>query len=144
MKYLIDTNICIYIMNHHPPEVLQKFKSVGVGEMGISSITVSELHYGACKSIHIKENIHRLDEFLCPFEIIPYDEDASKCYGKIRSQLEKKGKVIGPLDMLIAAHALSKKLILISNNIKEFNRIKSLNVQNWVNKTNTEPAAYPP
>jgi len=134
MKYLIDTNICIYIMNHHPPEVLQKFKSVGVGEVGISSVTVSELHYGACKSIHIKKNIQRLDEFLCPFEILAYDEDALKSYGKIRSQLERKGEVIGPLDMLIAAHALSKKLILITNNIKEFNRIKSLNIQDWVAK----------
>ncbi len=132
MKYLIDTNICIYIMNIHPPEVLQKFKSIGVGEVGISSITVSELHYGACKSIHIKKNIQRLDEFLSPFEILSYDDNASRCYGKIRSQLEKKGNIIGPLDMLIAAHALSNKLILISNNIKEFNRIKTLQVENWV------------
>lgn len=134
MKYLIDTNICIYIMNTHPPEVLQKFKSIGVGEVGISSITVSELHYGASKSIHIKKNIQRLDEFLSPFEILSYDDNASRCYGKIRSKLEKKGKIIGPLDMLIAAHALSKKLILISNNIKEFNRIRSLQVENWVEK----------
>ncbi|MEA3386054.1 MAG: type II toxin-antitoxin system VapC family toxin [Thermodesulfobacteriota bacterium] len=132
MNYLIDTNICIYIMNNHPPEVLQKFKRIGVGEVGISSITVSELHYGACKSSYIKRNIQRLDEFLNPFEILSYDDNASRYYGQIRSQLEKKGKIIGPLDMLIAAHALSNKLILITNNIKEFSRIKVLQVENWV------------
>lgn len=138
MKFLIDTNICIYIMNNHPPEVLQKFKSIGVGKVGISSITVSELHYGACKSSHIKKNIKRLDEFLSPFEILSYDENASRYYGKIRSQLEKQGNIIGPLDMLIAAHALSNNLILITNNVKEFMRIKSLRVENWVEKQDTE------
>ena len=138
MKFLIDTNICIYIMNNHPPEVLQKFKSTGVGKVGISSITVSELHYDACKSNHIKKNINRLDEFLSPFEILSYDENASRYYGKIRSQLEKQGNIIGPLDVLIAAHALSNNLILITNNVKEFMRIKSLQVENWVEKQGTE------
>lgn len=138
MKFLIDTNICIYIMNNHPPEVLPKFKSIGVGKVGISSITVSELHYGACKSNHIKKNIKRLDEFLSPFEILSYDENASKYYGKIRSQLEKQGNIIGPLDMLIAAHALSNNLILITNNVKEFMQIKFLRVENWVEKQDTE------
>ena len=138
MKFLIDTNICIYIMNYHPPEVLQKFKSIGVGKVGISSITVSELHYGACKSSYIKKNIKRLNEFLSPFEILSYDENASRYYGKIRSQLEKQGNIIGPLDMLIAAHALSNNLILITNNVKEFIRIKSLQVENWVKKQGAE------
>ena len=138
MKFLIDTNICIYIMNNHPPEVLPKFKSIGVGKVGISSITVSELHYGACKSNHIKKNIKRLDEFLSPFEILSYDENVSKYYGKIRSQLEKQGNIIGPLDMLIAAHALSNNLILITNNVKEFMQIKFLRVENWVEKQDTE------
>ena len=138
MKFLIDTNICIYIMNNHPPEVLPKFKSIGIGKVGISSITVSELHYGACKSNHIKKNIKRLDEFLSPFEILSYDENASKYYGKIRSQLKKQGNIIGPLDMLIAAHALSNNLILITNNVKEFIRIKFLRVENWVEKQDTE------
>ena len=78
MIYLIDTNICIYIMNNHPPEVLQKFKNIGVGKIGISSITISELHYGVCKSNHIKKNIKRLDEFLSPFDVLSYDENASR------------------------------------------------------------------
>lgn len=132
MKYLIDTNICIYIMNNHPPEVLNRFKRVGVGDVGISSITVSELYYGACKSTKIRQSIKRLEEFLYPFEILTYDENASREYGKIRSHLEKKGQVIGPLDMLIAAHALSNNLIVITNNSKEFKRIDSLQVENWV------------
>lgn len=129
--FLIDTNICIYIMNDHPPQVIQKFREIGVGNVCISSITVSELQYGVCKSKQIKKNIKRLDEFLAPFEIISYDESASIYYGKIRSHLENKGNVIGSLDMLIAAHALSEKLTLITNNEEEFKRIKSLKVENW-------------
>ena len=132
MKFLIDTNICIYIMNNHPPEVIKKFRKIGVGNICISSITVSELQYGACKSKQIKKNIKRLNEFLSPFKIISYDESASECYGEIRSRLEKQGKVIGPLDMLIAAQALSKNLTLITNNEKEFKRVKSLKVKNWI------------
>lgn len=134
MKYLIDTNICIYLMNQYPPEVLEKFRKIGVGGIAISSVTVSELYYGAQKSGKIKQNIRRIEEFLYPFDVLPYDESASKEYGKIRAYLEKKGQVIGPLDMLIAAHALSQSLILITNNIKEFRRIKSLMVENWVAK----------
>ena len=134
MMFLIDTNICIYIMNDHPLEVIQKFRDIGVGNICISSITVSELQYGVCKSKQIKKNSKRLYEFLSPFEIISYDESAANCYGKIRSQLEKQGNIIGPLDMLIAAHALSENLTLITNNQKEFKRVKSLVVENWVTK----------
>ncbi len=134
MMFLIDTNICIYIMNDHPPQVIQKFREIGVGNICISSITVSELQYGACKSKHIKKNMKRLDEFLSPFEIISYDESASRYYGKIRSHLEKQGNVIGPLDMLIAAHALSENLTVITNNEKEFKRVNALKVENWVTK----------
>ncbi len=132
MIYLIDTNICIYIMNNHPPEVIEKFKKIGIGEVGVSSITVSELYYGVCKSSQIKKNSQRVNEFLQPFTILPYDEKASINYGHIRYELEKTGKLIGPLDMLIAAHALSNDLILITNNMKEFKKIKSLRLENWV------------
>ena len=119
-------------MNQRPPEVIQKFKNTKVGEIGISTITVSELSYGVAKSKFQQQNTKRLEEFLVPFEILPYDEKASKHYGLIRSQLEAQGNVIGPLDMLIAAHALSEKLVLVTNNEKEFNRIKTLKVENWV------------
>jgi len=128
---LIDTNICIYIMNKRPPDVIRRFKNTDVGMVGISTITVSELHYGALKSKYKKQNLKRLEEFLTPFEILPYDETASKYYGEIRSKLEMQGQLIGPLDLLIAAHALSKDLVLVTNNEKEFKRIKSLKVENW-------------
>jgi tRNA(fMet)-specific endonuclease VapC len=120
-------------MNNHPPELIEKFRETGVGNIYISSITVSELQYGAYKGKQVKKNLKRLDEFLRPFEILAYDEAASGCYGKIRADLENQGNVIGPLDMLIAAHALSKNLTLITNNEKEFNRVKSLKVKNWIN-----------
>jgi len=132
MNFLIDTNICIYIMNERPPEVIQKFKNTKIGQIGISTITVSELNYGVSKSKYQKQNNKRLEEFLAPFDIFPYDENASKFYGKIRTQLENDGNIIGPFDMLIAAHALSKDIVLVTNNEKEFKRIKSLKVENWV------------
>ena len=118
-------------MNKKPLEVIEKIKNTEISQIGISTITVSELKYGVAKSKYQKQNSKRLDEFLIPFEILPYDEAASNYYGMIRSQLESEGKVIGPLDMLIAAHALSKDLILVTNNEKEFLRIKSLKVENW-------------
>ena len=131
MNYLIDTNICIYIMNQRPPDVIQKCKTTEVGQIGISTITVSELYYGVAKSQYQKHNTKRLEEFLTPFEILSYDENASKYYGVIRSQLEARGEVIGPLDMLIAAHALSEDLVLVTNNEKEFQRVPSLKIENW-------------
>ena len=131
MNYLIDTNICIYLMNEKPLKVIEKFKNTEIGQIGISTITVSELKYGVTKSKYQKQSSKRLEEFLIPFEILPYDETASNYYGMIRFQLESEGKVIGPLDMLIAAHALSKDLTLVTNNEKEFLRIKSLKVENW-------------
>ncbi|MEE4363433.1 MAG: type II toxin-antitoxin system VapC family toxin [Desulfotignum sp.] len=132
MNFLIDTNICIYIMNRKPIEVIQKFKDTEIGQIGISSITVSELHYGVSKSKFRKQNVKRLEEFLIPFEILPYDENAAKFYGEIRAQLESQGRLIGPLDLLIAAHAMSNNLVLVTNNEKEFSRITSLKIENWV------------
>jgi tRNA(fMet)-specific endonuclease VapC len=132
MKYLIDTNICIYIMNKRPVSVIEKFKTIEPYEIGISSITVSELRYGVAKSTQKIENAKRLSDFLMPFEILPYDSEAASAYGDIRSQLEQTGQTIGPLDLLIGAHALSRDLIIITNNTKEFSRIERLAVENWV------------
>jgi tRNA(fMet)-specific endonuclease VapC len=132
MKYLIDTNICIYIMNERPAEVIKKFKRFEPGQIGISVITISELQYGVSKSKFRKKNEQRLEEFLTPLEILIYDEIAARTYGSIRFQLEKDGWPIGPLDLLIAAQAISRKLILVTNNEKEFTRVKNLKVQNWV------------
>jgi len=131
MKYLIDTNICIYIINKRPVEVIKKFKQFEPGEIGISTITVSELRHGVAKSAHRNKNEARLEEFLAPLEILTYDQTAAKVYGEIRFQLEKRGQSIGPLDLLIAAHALSLDLVLITNNDKEFKRIKQLKIENW-------------
>jgi len=119
-------------MNEKPIEVIQKFKNTEIGQIGISSITVSELYYGVSKSKFRKQNARRLEEFLIPFDILPYDENASKIYGEIRAQLESQGSIIGPLDLLIAAHAMSNDLILITNNEDEFRRIASLKIENWV------------
>jgi tRNA(fMet)-specific endonuclease VapC len=121
-------------MNHYPPEVLARFRKIEIGEIAISSITVSELHYGIQKSRKIKQNTERLKEFMYPFDVLSYDEAAAQEYGKIRMQLEKKGRVIDSLDMLIAAHAKSRQLILITNNVKEFKKVPSLKVENWVAK----------
>ncbi len=132
IKYLIDTNICIYIMNKRPIGIIHKFKLFEVGEIGVSTITVSELQYGVSKSKNRRLNKQRIEEFLFPLEILPYDEIAASIYGDIRLQLEKRGEPIGPLDLLIAAHALSRNLVLISNNEKEFKRVKNLKVENWV------------
>ena len=131
MRYLIDTNICIYIMNKRPIEVINRFKEHQVGEIGISTITLSELQFGVSKSAYPQKNQVRLDEFTAPFEIAPYDEIAARAYGLIRNQLKKSGRPIGPLDMLIAAHAVGHGLILVTNNEKEFRRIKELTVENW-------------
>ena len=132
IKYLIDTNICIYIMNKRPIEIIHKFKQLEVGEIGVSTITVSELQYGVVKSKNRGVNKQRVEEFLSPIQIIPYDENATDIYGDIRYNLEKRGESIGPLDLLIAAHALSKNYVLITNNEKEFKRVKNLKVENWV------------
>lgn len=118
-------------MNKRPTGVIQKFKLFEVGEVGISIITVSELQYGAAKSAQRRLSQQRLEEFLSPIEILTYDEAAAKIYGEIRLQLEKLDQPIGPLDLLIAAHALSRNLIVVTNNESEFKRIKGLKVENW-------------
>ena len=132
MNYLIDTNICIYILNRKPKSVLDRFESFNTEKIGISSITVAELEFGAKKSKRRKENLERLELFLFPFEILPFNGKSAKIYGDIRSKLELKGHVIGQLDMLIAAQALEKNLVLVTNNQKEFSRISNLKLENWI------------
>ncbi|MBW2739047.1 MAG: type II toxin-antitoxin system VapC family toxin [Deltaproteobacteria bacterium] len=133
MKYLLDTNICIYVINEKPEKVLRKFEQYPVHEFGISSITHAELQYGIEKSKNKGTNQNALDEFLLPLTILPFHgKRLVACYGEIRALLESKGKTIGPLDMLIAAYALSLDLTIISNNIKEFSRIPNLKCENWI------------
>jgi tRNA(fMet)-specific endonuclease VapC len=133
MKYLLDTNICIYIINEKPTQVLKRFERYPAHEFGLSSITHGELQYGVEKSKDKKTNQNALDEFLMPLTILPFHGRSMVVrYGKIRTFLESKGETIGPLDMLIAAHALSLDLTIISSNIKEFERVPSLKCEDWV------------
>lgn len=118
-------------MNKRPKGIIHKFMQFDVGDIGLSTITVSELEYGVSKSKNRRLNELRVEEFLSPLEILPYDEIAAGIYGNIRFQLEKCGVPIGPLDLLIAAHALSKNLILVTNNEKEFKRVENLEIENW-------------
>lgn len=132
MKFLLDTNICIYLIKQKPPEVLQKFNSYQIGDIGISSITVAELKFGVQKSQFPNKNNQALEKFLLPLQIVDFDRAAADTYGVIRAMLEKQGTPIGSLDTLIAAHALSLEVILITNNEKEFSRVPNLKLDNWV------------
>jgi tRNA(fMet)-specific endonuclease VapC len=129
---MLDTNICIYIIKNKPESVKERFREFEIGELCISSITVSELMYGAYKSQQIERNLQALESFLMPFEIVDYDYVASIEYGKIRASLEEKGQVIGNMDMQIAGHALALGMTLITNNTNEFVRIDGLSLDNWV------------
>jgi len=131
MSYMLDTNICIYIIRQCPDNVLKKFRRLKPGDICLSSVTLSELQYGAEKSQHIQQNKSALKSFLLPLEILPYDFEAAVCYGHIRAALEKKGTPIGPLDTMIAAHAKSLGLTLVTNNKKEFERVPGLKTENW-------------
>ena len=132
MKYLLDTNICIYIINEKPKKVLKKFEQYPVSDFAISSITHAELQYGVEKSKKRNKNQTALDEFLLPLTVLPFQgKSLMKNCGIVRVFLESKGKTIGPLDTLIAAHALSLDLTIISNNIKEFSRVQNLKCENW-------------
>ena len=132
MKFLLDTNICIYIIKQKPLEVLEKFNNYQVGDIGISSITVAELEFGVQKSQFPTKNKQALAQFLLPLQIANFDNAAAIVYGDIRAKLEKQGTPIGSLDTLIAAYALSLPVTVITNNIKEFSRVPNLKLDNWV------------
>ena len=119
IKYLLDTNIVIYVMKRRPIEVLETFNQ-NASRMAISAITMSELHLGAEKSERVTQNLEVIEEFSSRLEVLPYTEKASQHYGSIRSVLEKTGKVIGVNDLHIAAHARSEGLVLVTNNVREF------------------------
>lgn len=131
MKFMLDTNICSYLIKLKPEKVFKHFKSHKIGDIGISSITLSELRYGMEKSQHIEKNRQALDEFILPLEISDFDETAAEAYGTIRVALEKAGRPIGSMDLLIGAHALALGVTLVTNNTKEFKRIKNLKVVDW-------------
>ncbi|KUG24525.1 vapc toxin protein [hydrocarbon metagenome] len=132
MKYILDTNICIYLIKKKPVAVLNRLSKIKINEAGISAITLSELEYGAAKSSYPDKNRVALLEFASFFAIYDFDASAASEYGIIRADLERKGKVIGAMDMLIAAQARCLNLILVTNNEKEFKRIPGLKIENWV------------
>jgi len=132
MKYMLDTNICIYAMKQQPVSVLNEIhRNIDEG-LCISTITLAELTKGIEKSSMQKKNTLALLEFLTALEIIAFDADAAYEYGKICAYLEKRGIPIGNMDMLIAAHARSKQLTIVTNNVREFSRVPDLSVENWV------------
>lgn len=130
--YLLDTNICIYIIKKKPVDVLKTLKIKSKKDIYVSSITIAELEYGVAKSQFPEKNKIALIEFLSIFNILPFDDIDAVEFGMIKTDLEKKGKIIGPMDLLIAGQAKSKKLILVTNNIKEFERVDGLKIENWV------------
>ena len=132
IKYMLDTNTCIYIIKRKPDMVIERFKRTKISQIGISSITLSELLYGVSKSSKPEQNQVALVQFVAPLEILPYGDGSAQYYGDLRADLEKQGTPIGSLDMLIAAHALSIGCILVTNNEKEFVRISNLKIDNWV------------
>lgn len=131
MRYLLDTNICIYIINERPSQVMARFRQERIGDIGVSSLTAAELDYGVEKSGSAR-NRQALEKFLAPLEITAFDEMAFRHYGRLRADLEKRGLPIGSMDMLIAAHALALNAILVTNNTREFERVSGLHLDNWV------------
>lgn len=131
MKYLLDTNICIDLIRRKQPRLIQRITRYQPGDIGVSSITIAELAFGANKSSQVEQNLAALEQFLLPMEIADFDQPASVTYGAIRAYLERKGKVIGAMDMLIGAHALSLGVTLVTNNAAEFQRIPKLKVEDW-------------
>ncbi|MDX2495979.1 MAG: type II toxin-antitoxin system VapC family toxin [Desulfuromusa sp.] len=129
---MLDTNICIYIIKQRPPEVLEHFRDYQIGDIAISSVTLAELRYGVAKSQYQDKNAKALDEFIIPLELLSFDEGASLAYGEIRATLERLGTPIGSMDLLIAAHAVSLGVTLVTNNIREFIHVPGLKVIDWV------------
>jgi tRNA(fMet)-specific endonuclease VapC len=132
VKYLLDTNICIYIIKKKPEKILKIFSKLKPGDVAVSSITIAELNFGIAKSSKPNQNTIALQEFLQPLVVLDFNVDDSLMYGKIRADLESKGKMIGAMDLLIASIAMGRNLILVTNNEKEFGRVIDLKVENWV------------
>jgi tRNA(fMet)-specific endonuclease VapC len=134
MNYLLDTNICIYIINQKPAAVLKRVQSRQPDQIAISTITLAELEYGVARSRYPDRNRMALLEFLLPFTILDFDQKASAEYGRIRAVLEARGRPVGPMDLLLAAQAKSHNLILVTNNEKEFARVDALRIENWARR----------
>ncbi len=131
MTYMLDTNICIYLINHRSHILINRLRTFHTAEIGVSVVTVAELQYGVSKSQQKERNQVALQEFLLPLDIASLSVEATLAYGEIRAYLERQGLPIGPLDTLIAAHALSLDVCLVTNNTGEFARVPGLRVEDW-------------
>jgi len=132
MKLMLDTNTCIALIKRKPVHALQQFNKYQIGDIGISAVTLAELRYGVSKSQHQAKNYAALEEFILPLELAVFDEEATAAYGIVRAALEKQGTPIGPLDTMIAAHALSLGVTLVTNNTREFERVAKLKIVDWI------------
>lgn len=131
-RYLLDTNICVELLRGRAVQAFEKLKHCRVDEVGISSITLAELQYGVAKTARPARHTALLAEFCAPLAILPFDSRAAEVYGAVRTTLERAGTPIGPLDTLIAAHALSLGITIVTNNTREFRRVAGLSVENWL------------
>lgn len=132
MKLMLDTHTCIALIKRKPAHALQQFNKYQIGDIGISAVTLAELRYGVSKSQHQAKNHAALEEFILPLELAAFDEEATAAYGVVRAALEKQGTPIGPLDTMIAAHALSLGVTLVTNNTREFERVAKLKIVDWI------------
>lgn len=131
LTHLLDTNICVGVIRQRAPGVLAKLQRMSPGTVGVSIVTVAELQFGAAKSLRPQANRSALEQFLLPLEILEFGSAAALQYGDVRAKLEKSGTPIGPLDTLIAAHAKSMNVTLVTNNVSEFRRVSGLKVEDW-------------
>jgi tRNA(fMet)-specific endonuclease VapC len=131
LTYMLDTNICIYVMKNYPRDLQDKFNSLAE-QICISSITLGELHYGAEKSARRADNLTAIEHFVARLDVLPFEAKAAAHYGQVRAELERAGTPCGAHDMQIGGHARSEGLIVVTNNLREFNRMPGLRVENWV------------
>jgi tRNA(fMet)-specific endonuclease VapC len=132
IRYLLDTNICIYLIKKHPPEVLARFQQIQLKQLYISTVTLFELYYGIEKNNSQQRNLAALKNFIAPLTVVDFTLDAAIRAAKIRSDLQKQGMPIGAYDIQIAAIALSGNMTLLTNNTREFERVNGLKLENWV------------
>ena len=132
MIRLLDTNTCIYFLNRASEKIVQQFKELSPSQIKLPSITVAELYYGAEKSKFKAKNLEKVKRFVSTFEIVSFDEKACTAYAKIRHSLERSGTPVGPMDLLIASIGLAYNFTVVTNNVKEFQRVKGLKIENWV------------
>ena len=130
LTYMLDTNICIYVMKNYPPTLQDKFNSLAE-QICISSITLGELHYGAEKSARRADNLTAIEHFVARLDVLPFDAKAAAHYGQVRAELERAGTPCGPHDMQIGGHVRSEGLIVVTNNLREFSRMPGVRVENW-------------